>query len=36
MTERGAIRYGDSRIEYGVVRSARRCKTIEITVDTPG
>ena len=36
MTERGAIRYGDSRIEYRVVRSARRRKTIEITVDSPG
>ena len=36
MTERGAIRYGDSRIAYQVVRSARRQKTIEITVDAPG
>lgn len=36
MTERGEIRYGDSRITYQVVRSARRRKTIEVTVDAPG
>ena len=36
MTERGEIRYGDSRIEYQVARSARRRKTIEVTVDAPG
>ena len=36
MTERGEIRYGDSRIAYQVVRSARRHKTIEVTVDAPG
>ena len=36
MTERGEIRYGDSRIAYQVVRSARRRKTIEVTVDAPG
>ena len=36
MTERGEVRYGDSRIAYQVVRSARRRKTIEVTVDAPG
>ena len=36
MTERGTVRFGDSRIEYQVVRSARRRKTIEVTVDAPG
>ena len=36
MTERGEIRYGDSRIAYQVARSARRRKTIEVTVDAPG
>ena len=36
MTERGEIRYGDSRIAYEVVRSTRRRKTIEVTVDAPG
>ena len=36
MTERGEIRYGDSRIAYQVVRSTRRRKTIEVTVDAQG
>ena len=36
MTERGEIRYGDSRIAYQVVRSTQRRKTIEVTVDAPG
>ena len=36
MTERGEIRHGDSRIAYQVVRSTKRRKTIEVTVDAPG
>ena len=36
MTEQGEVRFGDARIEYRVVRSPRRHKTIEITVDEPG
>ena len=36
MTERGEIAFGDSRITYRVVRSERRRKTIEVTVDEPG
>ena len=36
MSERGAIGFGDSRIHYQVVRSRRRHKTIEVTVDQPG
>ncbi len=35
-TELGEIAFGDSRIEYRVVRSARRRKTLEVTVDEPG
>jgi predicted metal-dependent hydrolase len=33
MTERDAVRYGDATIEYQVVRSRRRKRTIEITLD---
>jgi hypothetical protein len=33
MTERDQVRYGNSTICYAVVRSARRKKTIEITLD---
>ncbi len=33
MTESGSIRFGDTAIEYTVTRSARRRKTIEITID---
>lgn len=36
MTEQGEVRFGDTRIVYRVVRSPRRHKTIEITVDEPG
>ena len=36
MTESGEVRFGDARIRYQVVRSPRRHKTIEITVDEPG
>ena len=36
MTEGGEVRFGDARIHYQVVRSPRRHKTIEITVDEPG
>ena len=36
MTESGEVRFGDARIRYQVVRSSRRHKTIEITVDEPG
>ena len=36
MTEGGEVRFGDARIRYQVVRSPRRHKTIEITVDEPG
>lgn len=36
MTERGEVRFGDARIQYSVVRSPKRHKTIEITVDEPG
>lgn len=36
MTERGEVQFGDARIEYHVVRSPKRHKTIEITVDEPG
>ncbi len=35
-SEQGEITFGDSRIEYQVVRSARRRKTMEITIDEPG
>lgn len=33
MTETGSIRYGDTSIGYTVIRSRRRKKTIEITLD---
>lgn len=33
MSERGLVRYGNSDICYTVLRSARRKKTIEITID---
>ena len=36
MTEGGEVRFGDARIRYQVIRSPRRHKTIEITVDEPG
>ena len=36
MSERGEVTFGDARIEYQVVRSPRRRKTIEVTVDQPG
>ena len=36
MTERGEIVFGEARIKYQVVRSPRRRKTIELTVDAPG
>ncbi len=36
MTEGGEVRFGDARIRYRVVRSPRRRKTVEITVDEPG
>ena len=36
MTERGEVDFGDARIRYQVVRSRRRRKTIQITVDEPG
>ena len=36
MSEGGEVRFGDARIRYQVVRSPRRHKTIEITVDEPG
>lgn len=36
MTESGAIRFGDRRIDYRVVRSARRHKTIDVTIAGPG
>ncbi|MEZ4503640.1 MAG: SprT family zinc-dependent metalloprotease [Dehalococcoidia bacterium] len=36
MTEHGEVRFGDARIQYRVVRSPKRHKTIEITVDEPG
>lgn len=36
MIERGEVRFGDALIEYRVVRSPKRHKTIEITVDEPG
>ena len=36
MSEGGEVRFGDARIRYHVVRSPRRRKTIEITVDEPG
>ena len=36
MSERGEVTFGDSLIRYEVVRSPRRRKTIEVTVDEPG
>ncbi|MEZ4554188.1 MAG: SprT family zinc-dependent metalloprotease [Dehalococcoidia bacterium] len=36
MNEVGEVRFGETRIAYEVVRSPRRRKTIEITVDEPG
>lgn len=36
MTERGEVRFGDARIEYQVIRSPKRHKTIEVTVEEPG
>ena len=36
MTEHGEVRYGDALVRYRVVRSPRRHKTIEVTVDEPG
>ena len=36
MSERGEVTFGDARIKYQVVRSPRRRKTIEVTVDEPG
>ncbi len=36
MTERGEVSFGDTRIKYKVVRSPKRHKTIEVTVDEPG
>ena len=36
VTERNSIRFGDTTIEYRVRRSARRKKTVEVTVDGGG
>ena len=36
MTERDSIRFGDATIEYEVRRSARRKKTVQITVERGG
>ncbi|MGE0229793.1 MAG: M48 family metallopeptidase [Dehalococcoidia bacterium] len=36
MTEQGDVRFGDASIHYRVIRSPKRHKTIEITVDGPG
>jgi predicted metal-dependent hydrolase len=36
VTERGDIAFGSARIRYSVVRSPRRRKTIEVTVERPG
>lgn len=36
MAERGSVAFGDSRIAYSIVRSARRLKTVEITVARAG
>ena len=36
MIEHGEVSFGDARIRYRVVRSPRRRKTIEVTVDEPG
>ena len=34
--ETASIRWGDTELSYRVRRSARRRKTIEVTVDAPG
>ncbi|MCY3912583.1 MAG: SprT family zinc-dependent metalloprotease [Chloroflexi bacterium] len=36
MRERGSVRYGETTIEFGVRRSSRRKKTVQITVDGAG
>ncbi len=36
MTERGSVAFGDARIAYSILRSARRHKTVEITVARRG
>ena len=36
MSERGEVAFGEAAIRYEVVRSTRRRKTIELTVDEPG
>ena len=36
MTEQGSVRFGGTTIEYHVRRSARRRKTVDITVDGAG
>ena len=36
MKDHGEIRHGDTSIQYRVVRSQRRRKTIEIAVEAPG
>ena len=36
MSERGEVTFGDTLIQYELVRSPRRRKTIEVTVDEPG
>lgn len=36
MSEQGAVAFGDARIVYSIVRSPRRRKTVEITVERPG
>ena len=36
MTEEGVVHYGDSIIQYRVLRRPRRKKTVEITVNSPG
>ena len=36
MTEQGIVRFGGTTIHYHVRRSARRRKTVDITVDGAG
>lgn len=36
MSERGEVSFGNTRITYQVIRSRKRRKTIELTVDEPG
>lgn len=36
MTERGSVVFGSSQIAYSIVRSARRQKTVELTVNRSG